>query len=492
VENLLLIPLFLIIGVVLLIIGLVVAVMYGLRYKTASSNEALLITGPNLGDPKKDNRIFIDENGRSMKIIRGGGDRLKMFQRVTPIPLNSFQIQLTTPAVITKEGVPIVADAMASVKVADSLLGTAKYAEQFLGKKQDEIEKEITNVLGPNLRAILSKLSVEEINNNRESFSHQVEEIAQIELDNMGFELTSFGLDDIRDADPKNGYLENLGRARIAEVRKEADKAESDSEKETRIHKVRNDQKSQEEENQRKTEIAESRKQLAIKEAQIKEETERARAKSEQAYELEKARLAQEVKEEDMQILIIEKKRSVELEEEELKRRKSQADADAYDIKAKAEAEAEKARINGETNAQIERAAGMAKADVTREQGKAEAESKELMAAAMEKYGEAAVMEMFIKMLPDFAEKIAAPLSSISEIKIIDSGNGSGSGASKVAGNVTSTMMNIQESLKESTGIDIKSLLESYVSKDKASNSVPAPQPNGRLEVTDGKEESAE
>lgn len=484
-EALIALPILIFVGIVLLVVAAIVLVIFRMRYKTASSNEALIVTGPNLGDPEKDNRIFIDQNGRSMKIIRGGGVRLKLFQTGTPISLNSFQIPLTTPAVITKQGVPVLADATASVKIADSLIGTANYAEQFLGKKQAEIEAEVSKVLGPNLRAILAKLTVEEINNDRESFNKQVQEIAQEELDNMGFKITSFGLDDLRDADKENGYLENLGRPRIAEVRKQADQAESDAEKETRMHRAKNDQEAQDEENRRQTAISESRKEKDIKEAQIKEETERARAKSEASYELERAKLAQEVKEEDMQVKIIEKQRSVELELEESRRRKAQADADAYDIKKRAEAEAEKARIDGETRASIEKAEGLAKAEVIRQQGfaeasillekgKAEAEAKELMAAAMEKYGEAAIMEMYINMLPTFAEKIAAPLANIKEMKIIDmGGNGSSGGASKVTSNVTQTMTGIQETLKESTGIDLKAMLENYVTRGKVENFLP-------------------
>lgn len=438
---------------VLLVLALVVFVIFKLRYKTASSNEALIITGPNLGDPEKDNRIFMDENGRSLKIIRGGGIRLKLFQTCTPVDLNSFQITLTTPKVYTLQGVPVIADAIASVKIADSLNGISNYAEQFLGKKQEEIEEEVSKVLGTNLRAILSKLSVEDINNNRESFNQQVQKIAQQELDNMGFTITSFGLDDLRDADEENGYLDNLGRPRVAEIRKKAEKAESDADKEIRMYKAKNDQEAKEEENKRLTAIAESRKEKDLKEAQIKQETERARAKSEQSYEIEKSKLSQEATTEKMKVQYIERQKQVELEEEERKRRKTQADADAYDIEAKARAEAEKARIDGQTQAEI-----------TREQGKAEAEAKELMAQAMQKYGDAAILEMMIKVLPEYAREIAQPLSQIKDMKIIDMGGSDSTGGStKVANNVTQTMLGIQESLKASTGMDLKALLERYM-----------------------------
>ncbi|WP_100408206.1 flotillin family protein [Bacillus solitudinis] len=453
---------------ILLIVGGIGFFIFKKRYKTASSNQALIITGPKLGDPEEDKRIFFDENGRSLKIIRGGGVRLKLFQTCTPVDLNSFQIKLTTPKVYTLQGVPVIADAFTSVKIADTLIGIANYAEQFLGKKQDEIEEEVSKVLGTNLRAILSKMTVEQINNDRESFNHEVQDIAQQELDNMGFKITSFGLDDLRDADEENGYLDNLGRPRIAEIRKKADMAESDAEKETRMYKAKNHQEAQDEENKRLTTIAESKKEKDIKEAQIKEETERARAKSEQSYELEKARLAQQVKEEEMKIQYIERQRQVELELEEQKRRKTQADSDAYDIKAKAEAEASKARIDGETKTAIEKEKGLAEAEVIRERGRAEAEAKELMATAMEKYGEAAILEMFIDMLPKYAHEIAQPLSKIESMKVIDmGGSDSSGGASKITNNVTKTMLGLQESLKESTGMDLKGMLESFVSRGK-------------------------
>ncbi len=448
------------------------------RYKTASSNQALIITGPNLGNPENDARIFVDDNGRSLKIIRGGGVRLKLFQTCTPVDLNSFQIKLTTPKVYTAQGVPVIADAITSVKIADTLIGIANYAEQFLGKKQKEIEEEVSKVLGTNLRAILSKLTVEEINNDRESFNHQVQDIAQKELDNMGFKITSFGLDDLRDADEENGYLDNLGRPRIAEIRKKAEMAESDAQRDTRIYKAKNDQEAQEEENKRMTAIAESQKEKDIKEAQIKEETERARAKSEQAYELEKARLAQQIKEEEMKVQFIERQRLVELELEEQKRRKTVADANAYDIKAQAEAEAEKARIDGETKATIEKQKGLAEAAVILERGRAEAEAKELIASAMEKYGEAAILEMFIEMLPKYAREVALPLSKIEGIKIIDMGGAESNGVStKITNNVTKTMLGLQESLKESTGMDLKEMLEGFVvrnniDKEKKSTSI--------------------
>ncbi|GEL77799.1 flotillin family protein [Tenuibacillus multivorans] len=460
--------------IVAAIIGLIWWIWMKFRYKTAKSNEALIIAGPRLGNPEKETNIFTDDEGRSMKIIRGGGHLLKMHQTATPVDLNAFQLKLTTPKVYTKQGVPIVADAVAMVKVADTLKGIALYAEQFLGKKSKEQEAEISEVLNANLRAILSKMSVEQINEDREEFNRQVTEVAQKQLDEMGFKITSLGLQDLRDADEENGYLDNLGRPRIAEARKRAELAESDADKETRIHRANNDKEAKEEEFERQSEIAESKKTKDLNDAAIKEETERARAKSEQSYQLEKARLDKQVqeeklklvaqeKEEDLRLKHLERERLVKLEEEEAKVRKAKADADYYETTKIAEAEARKSQIDGETDARIKREQGLAEAEVIREKGEAEAEARRQLAEAIAEHGDVVIAEKLIEMLPDYAREISHPLSNIDSVKVIDSG--SGNGINSYGQQVTNTMAQVQEPLKDLTGIDISKLLSDLANR---------------------------
>ncbi len=450
---------------ILLIAGGIGFFIFKRRYKTASSNQALIITGPKLGDFEKDNRIFVDDNGRSMKIVRGGGIRLKLFQTSTPIDLTSFQLEIASPKAYTSEGVPIRATSVAEISIGSKLEIVANYAEKFLGKPQKEKERELKEVLEGHLRAIISSLTVDEIYKDFNSVNKKVKNIAEEDLKNLGFEITSFALKELKDDDEENGYLEALGRPRIAEARKDADIAEANARRETRMHKAKTDQEAEEDEIRRQIEIARSQKDKDVKEAEYKAEIEQGRARSEQSYNLEQARLNQKVKEEEMQVQYIERQRQVELEQEEQKRRKTQADSNAYDIRAKAEAEAERDRIDGQTKAEIEKQKGLAEAEVIRERGRAEAEAKELMAQAMENYGDAAIIEMLVDMLPKYAHEIAQPLSQISEMKVIDMGGSNGSGSTKITDNVTKTMTGLQASLKESTGMDLKAMLESFVSR---------------------------
>src|SRR5690606_41526971 len=112
-------------------------------------------------------------------------------------------------------------------------------------------------------------------NSDREKFNNDVHDVEQKQLDLMGFKITSLGLTDLRDADENNGYLENLGRPRIAEVRKLAEIAEANTERETRIHRAQTDQEAKEEEYKRQISTAESKKDKDLKDAAFKEETDR-------------------------------------------------------------------------------------------------------------------------------------------------------------------------------------------------------------------------
>jgi flotillin len=444
-----------VIGVVALVGGIITFIVFRMRYKTASSNEALIVTGPKLGDPEQEKNVFEDDNGRSVKIIRGGGYRLRMFQTATPIDLTSFQLQVNSEKAYTKEGIPVRVASTAVISIGSELEIMANFAEKFLGKKQQEREGELKDVLNGHLRSIIASLPIEKIYNDFKEVNTQVKKIAESDLKGMGFEITSFALNDVEDVDVENGYIDALGRPHIAEVQKKANMAESDATKETRIYQAKNDQEAQDEENRRETAVAASKKEKDIKEAEFQKETNRAKANADQAGEIERQKLAQQIKEEELKVQYIEKQRAVELEEEENKRRRSIADAEAYEVTKRAQAEADNERIKGESEA-----------EVIRQRGIAEADSKERMARAMEHYGEAAIMEMLIKVLPEYAEKVSAPISQIKDMKVIDMGGANSQGGSaKVANSVTSTMLGIQESLKETTGMDLKAMLESYVSR---------------------------
>ena len=474
------------IGVVLFLI-VAIAAVYITKYKTAGPDEALIVTGSYLGSKN----VHTDESGNKIKIIRGGGTFVfPVFQQAEPLSLLSSKLEVTTPEVYTEQGVPVMADGTAIIKIGSSIGEIATAAEQFLGKEKSEREAEAREVLEGHLRSILGSMTVEEIYKNRDKFSQEVQRVASQDLAKMGLIIVSFTIKDVRD---KNGYLESLGKPRIAQVKRDADIATADAEKETRIRRAKADQEAQKAELERATEIAEAEKENQLKVAEFRREQDIAKARADQAYDLEQARAKQEVKEQEMQIQIIERQKQIELEEREILRRErqydsevkkkadaeryaieqqaaadkmkqmAQAEAEKYRIEAQAQAEAEKIRLDGLAKAEAEKAQGTTEAEIIRLRGLAEAEAKQKIAEAFEQYGQAAILDMVIRMMPEYAKQVAAPLSNIDKITVVDTGGGKGGGANKVTSYATDLMAGLQETLKESSGIDVKQLIESYV-----------------------------
>ncbi len=476
------------IGVVLFLI-IAIAAVYIAKYRTAGPDEALIVTGSYLGSKN----VHTDESGNKIKIIRGGGTFVfPVFQQAEPLSLLSSKLEVTTPEVYTEQGVPVMADGTAIIKIGSSIGEIATAAEQFLGKEKSEREGEAREVLEGHLRSILGSMTVEEIYKNRDKFSQEVQRVASQDLAKMGLVIVSFTIKDVRD---KNGYLESLGKPRIAQVKRDADIATADAEKETRIRRAKADQEAQQAELERATEIAEAEKENQLKVAEFRREQDIAKARADQAYDLEQARAKQEVKEQEMQIQIIERQKQIELEEREILRRErqydsevkkkadaeryaieqqaaadkmrqmAQAEAEKYRIEAQAQAEAEKIRLDGMAKAEAEKAQGTTEAEIIRLRGLAEAEAKQKIAEAFEQYGQAAILDMIVRMMPEYAKQVAAPLSNIDKITVVDTGGGKGGGANKVTSYATDLMAGLQETLKESSGIDVKQLIGSYVER---------------------------
>ena len=145
-------------------------------------------------------------------------------------------------------------------------------------------------------------------------------------------------------------------------------------------------------------------------------------------------------------------------------KRMREADAQQYKIEAEAKANAEQKRLDGLAIADAERAKGTAEAEVIRLRGLAEAEAKEKLAEAFAKFGEAAVLDIIVKMLPELAGKIAEPLQSIDKLTIVDTGNGEG--AARVSNYVTQLMATAPDMLKNVSGIDVESLIKGLTQKE--------------------------
>lgn len=453
--------LFGIIGIVA--ISLIIILLLISRYRIASPDIALIISGTALGNKN----VYTDPHtNNKMKIVSGGGSFvLPVIQSAKTLSLLSSKLKVSTPDVYTKEGVPVTADGTVIIKVGSTTEDIATAAEQYLGKATEDLENEAREVLEGHLRSILGSLTVEEIYQNRDRFSQDVQKVASVDLAKMGLTIVSFTLKEVTD---KNGYLDSLGQGRIAEVRRDADIQSARADKETRIERALAEQQSKKAELQRQTETAESEKEKSLRIAEYKRQENVATAQAESAYELEKAKLRKQVIIEQGNAQIIEREKQIELQEKETIRKereydasvRKKADAERYAIEQESEANKSKAIAESEANAKEIELNGKAKAESIREIGKAEAESKTALAKALKEYGQEAIATLMIEAYPEMIRAVSEPLGNIDKITIVDSGNGQG--ASSLTNTALNTLASSQEAFKDAVGLDLTGLIESY------------------------------
>jgi len=305
----------------------------------------------------------------------------------------------------------------------------------------------------------------------------------------------SFTIRDIRDT---QGYLDALGKPRIAQVKRDAQIAQAEADRDAMIKSSQATQAGQEAKFVADTKIAEAQRDYQSNVAQYQAAVNQKKAEADLAYDLQKYKTGQLVKAEEVQFEIIAKQKQIELQQQEILRKQREleanvqkpADAERYKVETLANAKkfqleteaagtASAAKATGFANADVQKATGIAEAEANKAkglaqaaiieaQGKATAEATRLKAEAFQKYNEAAVIELLVKVMPEIAAKISEPLSKMEKMVIINSGSGPGGGASKLTGDITQIIAQLPPVLESLTGVKFDKLLEQVPSLKKA------------------------
>ena len=442
--------------VFLVIVGLIMAA----QYRKVGPNEALIIAGGR-------KRTITLSDGSKIKVgyrykLGGGTFVWPFIEKVYVLPLEVISIFIKTPEVLTHGGIPIMAEASAQVKVDSTEEAIRLAAEQFLGTGKEGMRDVATTVLEGKVREIIGTMTVEEIYRGRQEFSRKVVEAAREDLARMGLVILSLSLKDISDT---QGYIDALSKPVIAAAKRDASIAQAETEKEAIIKSSQARKEAEVARLQAEAQIAKAQWENEAKKAESQVFVNQKKAQADFSYELERNKLTQEIKKEEALVKQIEKEHSIQIEELEIKRKEKEleanvlkpADARKYQIKAEAEAEEIRLMAEGKGKAEAMRLEAEAKAEEIKLRGLAEAEAMMKKAQAWERYNDAALLETFIKVLPELAKAIAEPLSKVDKIVII--GGEKGLGTSQITGQITQIMAQMPEVLKTLTGADLSKFL---------------------------------
>ncbi len=437
---------------------------------------------------------------------------IPFLQQIDYMTLENIQVDFISKDFIpTQDAINIKVDAVANIAVSQEPEIMKKAAAKFLGYSTSNIATIVTPVLEGNIREIISQIKLKDlIQGDKKILAEKVVENVKPNLFDLGLELTTFNIQNFKD---DNGVINNLGIENTVAISKDAAKAKAAAEAEIKIAQAQADKEANEARVAAELEIAQKQTDLAIKKASLRlqADTEAAKAEAAKGIETENQRKVLEIKAADANIARQEKqieiqekevsikekaldaevKKTAEAEkyaaqqeaDAELYSRQKKAEAEAFEIQRQAEAEAftrqkkaeaEKIAMENEAAgkkalAAAVRAEGEAEAAAVKAKLVAEADGMREKAEALKEYGDAAKQQMqldalkvYFEQLPKIAEASGMAYQNVDKIYMY------GGDSSRLTKDIMTNVTQISESLGESLGIDLKSLLGRLIDRKAA------------------------
>ena len=447
-------------------------------YKRCPSDRILVVYGKVKG-------------GRSAHCIHGGGAFIvPLVQDYAYIGLTPMTINIPLQNALSFQNIRINVPSTFTVGVSTDPAVMVNAAERLLGLRADAIEGMAKEIIFGQLRLTVASLTIEQINQDRESFLAEIRKNVEPELNKIGLNLINVNITDITD---ESNYIESIGKKAAAEainkakvdvakeqkvgaigeaennrdmvvsVRQNAAEAEMGKKKaeaSQRVFVAEQEAAAVDGENASKAQIAESNSKLAVRTAEAMRVAEVANRAAEAAiqkaqYDVEIQRLA-----------------AAEIAKKETERKQIQ-------IAAEAEADRVRTVAKGEADGVLMKYQAEAEGVRTLLAGKA-AGYKALVESAGGN-AQAAATLLMIEKLEDIVARQAQAISNlkIDKVTVWDSAGGEGKGSS-TANFVSSLVKSLPplQDVASMAGVELPSYLGKVKAETPAAPKTPAADPS--------------
>ena len=425
-----------------------------------------------------DTAFIVSGLGKRKILIGKAGWRMPFLTRIDKLSLSVMQVDVkTSEAVPTNEFINVTVDGVANIKISSSPENLNRAAEALLGKSRQELITLVTQVLEGNMREIVGSVGLKEMVQDRQGVAKKITENVVPDMEKLGIEVVNFNIQNFKDA---AGTIENMGIDNVEQIRKNAQIAKANAQRDISIATSNAQQEANAVKVEAEKKIAEQNADLAVQQADMKVRADTKKAEADAAYSIQQENQRKIVEIAKTNADIARREKEAELAEKEIaiKERKLDADikkqADAMKYQAEREAEADlikrqrdadAAAYEALKDAEAKKAEAEAirysmeqEAEGIRAKGLAEAEAIEKKAEAQKKMGEASVLEMYLSALPEVVKNAAAPLAQTDKIVMYGDGN-----STKIVRDVMNSTDQIIEGVKQTTGLDLASILAGFV-----------------------------
>ncbi len=414
-------PTYLIIGggaLALILFGVIVIAKYVM---VGNPSEMLVISGRKSGD----------QGYRTL--IGGYTIVIPLIEKVARLSLKNMQVALEVRA---QAGggtmIPVTVTGVANVKVSSDPDTRGNAIERFLDQPLDEMRRVSRETLEGGLRAVIGKMTPEEIVEDRDLFVATVMKEVTDDFRKLGLVIDSVNIQNVHDEEQ---YLESIARKASANVRAQARQYEAERKAEA--------------------DVKEAEAQALSRKAQAERDAEARTAEAASRQKSENARIAADKSiaeaDNDLRVRKAELVREASLKEAERNRAAAEAEAARLDA-------TEVAKANAERDIAKAKAAGDAAS--VYEEGKSRAAAIEEIGRAIQKNPDA-LKVMMVEMLPNIVKELAGTIKDVNlgDVTVIDGGTGSA-----MAGAATGKAKMLAESLgilEGVTGVDMRELAQS-------------------------------
>ena len=429
-------------------------------------------------------------------LVGKGGFRVPFLEKTDKLYLGQVTVDIKTKeAIPTNDFINVKIDAVAKVQVDMSDETFVCAIKNFLNVGPAIIAQEVQDTFEGNLRESVGAVCLKELNVDRDAFSDQVLAKATKDLSTLGLKVLSCNIQNISD---ENGLIKALGADNTWKIRQDAAITKANAEKAIAIAEANAAQEANDVRVLSETAIAEKNNSLEIRKAELQKSADTKKAEADAAYEIQKQEQQATIYQKTINAEIEKTQREQVLSQEKIKIKENeltaevnkQADAHKYEVEKKAEAE----RYEAEQKAQAEaakyaklqeaegiRAVGEANASAAQAMFIAEAEGLEKKADAYERFGQAAILDMVVKILPQVAAEVAKPISSIDSVNIYDGG------VDRVSGNVPVVLKQTFDTIESATGVNLTDIVRAKTITAKTDRNI-----NISGDLIGGRKETAE
>lgn len=429
-------------------------------------------------------------------LVGKGGFRVPFLEKTDKLYLGQVTVDIKTKeAIPTNDFINVKIDAVAKVQVDMSDETFVCAIKNFLNVGPAIIAQEVQDTFEGNLRESVGAVCLKELNVDRDAFSDQVLAKATKDLSTLDLKVLSCNIQNISD---ENGLIKALGADNTWKIRQDAAITKANAEKAIAIAEANAAQEANDVRVLSETAIAEKNNSLEIRKAELQKSADTKKAEADAAYEIQKQEQQATIYQKTINAEIEKTQREQVLSQEKIKIKENeltaevnkQADAHKYEVEKKAEAE----RYEAEQKAQAEaakyaklqeaegiRAVGEANASAAQAMFIAEAEGLEKKADAYERFGQAAILDMVVKILPQVAAEVAKPISSIDSVNIYDGG------VDRVSGNVPVVLKQTFDTIESATGVNLTDIVRAKTITAKTDRNI-----NISGDLIGGRKETAE